>query len=83
VNRGVGCSTCHGRVDRMPLMAQAASLQMEWCLQCHRQPERYVRPQAAVFDAAYEPPADQVALGSRLVKEYGIHTRTSCSTCHR
>jgi hypothetical protein len=83
VNRGVGCSTCHGRVDRMPLMAQAASLQMEWCLQCHRRPERYVRPQAAVFDAAYEPPADQMALGSRLVKEYGIHTRTSCSTCHR
>ena len=83
VNRGVGCSTCHGRVDRMPLMAQAASLQMEWCLQCHRHPERYVRPQAAVFDAAYEPPADQLGLGTRLVKEYGIHTRTSCSTCHR
>src|SRR5436305_6506473 len=76
VNRGMGCSTCHGRVDRMPLMAQAASLQMEWCLQCHRHPERYVRPQAAVFDAAYEPPADQLVQGSRLVKDYGIHTRT-------
>src|SRR6185295_17755566 len=83
VNRGVGCTTCHGRVDRMPLMAQAASLQMEWCLRCHRHPERYVRPQVAVFDAAYEPPADQLALGTRLVKEYGIQTRTSCSTCHR
>ena len=83
VNRGVGCTTCHGRVDRQPLVAQAASLQMEWCLQCHRHPERYLRPQAAVFDPTYEPPADQLALGSRLVKEYGIRTRTSCSACHR
>jgi hypothetical protein len=83
VNRGVGCTTCHGRVDRQPLVAQAASLQMEWCLRCHREPERYLRPQAAVFDPAYEPPADQIALGTRLVKEYAIHTRTSCSTCHR
>jgi hypothetical protein len=83
VNRGVGCTTCHGRVDRMPLMSQAASLQMEWCLQCHRNPERYVRPKSAVFDAAYEPPADQLALGKRLVAEYGLHPRTSCSTCHR
>jgi hypothetical protein len=83
VNRGVGCTTCHGRVDRQPLVAQAASLQMEWCLRCHREPERYLRPQAAVFDPAYEPPADQLELGTRLVKEYAIHTRTSCSTCHR
>ena len=83
VNRGVGCTTCHGRVDRQPLVAQAVSLQMEWCLECHRHPERYVRPQAVVFDPAYEPPADQLALGTRLVKEYGIHPRTSCSACHR
>jgi hypothetical protein len=83
VNQGVGCTTCHGRVDRMPLMWQEASLTMEWCLDCHRQPERYLRPKAEVFNAAYEPPADQLALGRSLVKEYGIHTRTSCSTCHR
>jgi hypothetical protein len=83
VNQGVGCTTCHGRVDLMPLMWQEASLTMEWCLDCHRQPERYLRPRAEVFNAAYEPPADQLTLGRSLVKEYGIHTRTSCSTCHR
>ena len=83
VNKGVGCSTCHGRVDRMPLVWQEASLQMEWCLACHRAPERFVRPQAEVFNAAYEPPPDQLELGRKLVKEYGLKPRTSCSTCHR
>jgi hypothetical protein len=83
VNRGVGCTTCHGRVDRMPLMAQAATLQMEWCLDCHRDPAKYVRPQAEVFNVSWEPPADQLSQGGRLVKEYGIRTSTSCSTCHR
>jgi len=83
VNKGVGCTTCHGDVARMPLMWQHASLQMEWCLECHRAPERFVRPKSEVFNAAYEPPPDQLALGRRLVKEYGIQTRTSCSTCHR
>jgi hypothetical protein len=83
VNKGMGCSTCHGRVDRMPLVWQEASLQMEWCLACHRAPERFVRPQAEVFSAAYEPPPDQLELGRKLVKEYGLKPRTSCSTCHR
>ena len=83
VNKGVGCSTCHGRVDRMPLMWQHASLQMEWCLGCHRAPERFVRPKAEVFNAAWAPPANQIEEGRRLVKEYGIAPRTSCSTCHR
>jgi hypothetical protein len=83
VNKGVGCTTCHGRVDRMPLMWQEASLYMEWCLDCHRQPEKYVRPRDQVFNPAYEPPADQIALGRRLVAEYGIRPRTSCSACHR
>lgn len=83
VNKGVGCSTCHGRVDQMPLMWQEASLQMEWCLECHRHPERHLRPKAEVFNIAYEPPSDQLALGRRLVKEYGVETRTGCSTCHR
>ena len=83
VNKGVGCSTCHGRVDRMPLTWQEKSLQMEWCLQCHRQPEKFVRPLSEVYNIAYEPPADQLALGKKLVKEYGIKTRTSCSACHR
>jgi hypothetical protein len=83
VNKGVGCSTCHGRVDKMPLMWQQSSLLMEWCLECHRQPERFVRPNEEVFNIAYEPPAEQLELGKELVKKYGIHTRTSCSACHR
>ena len=59
VNKGVGCTTCHGQVDRMPLMWQEQSLQMEWCLDCHRNPERYVRPREAVFRVDYVPPANQ------------------------
>jgi hypothetical protein len=83
LNKGVGCATCHGRVDRMPLTRQAQSLQMEWCLACHREPERFVRPREEVFNMSWEPPADQLALGRELVKEYHIRSLTSCSTCHR
>lgn len=83
VNKGVGCATCHGRVDRMPLVWQEKSLQMEWCLECHRAPERFLRPKSEVFNMAWEPPADQLEQGKRLVAEYGVHPRTSCSTCHR
>jgi hypothetical protein len=83
VNKGVGCTTCHGQVDRMPLMWQENSLQMEWCLDCHRHPERFVRPRAAVFSVDYQPPANQLEVGTRLVDEYHIQRLTSCSTCHR
>ena len=83
VNKGVGCTTCHGPVDRMPLMWQAQSLQMEWCLDCHRNPEQYVRPRDAVFRVDYQPPSNQRELGARLVAEYQIQKLTSCSTCHR
>jgi hypothetical protein len=83
VHKGVGCTTCHGRVDRMPIMWQEHSLQMEWCLDCHSNPERYVRPRNAVFAVDYEPPADQYELGRRLVEEYQIQKLTSCSTCHQ
>jgi hypothetical protein len=82
VNKGVGCTTCHGPVDRMPLMWQEQSLQMEWCLDCHREPERFVRPRSAVFDVRYQPPPDQLELGRKLVAEYEIQRLTSCSTCH-
>ncbi len=83
VSKGVGCTTCHGPVDRMPLMWQESSLQMEWCLDCHRNPEQYVRPRNAVFSVSYQPPADQLELGTRLVAEYEIQKLTSCSTCHQ
>lgn len=82
VAKGIGCVSCHGRVDQMPLMRQAVSLQMIWCLECHRHPERFVRPRETVFDMTWKA-EDQQALGSTLVSEYGIRSKTSCSTCHR
>ena len=86
VNKGVGCATCHGQVDKMPLVYQNATLMMNWCLDCHRNPEKYVRPRDQVFNMNWERPADDPDLGARLVKEYKIGTveqLTSCSTCHR
>ena len=86
VAKGVGCVTCHGRVDRMPLTWRVAPLEMQWCLECHRAPERYLRPVEHVFDLDWQPAGEtQLALGTRLVREYGIHKATlaDCSTCHR
>src|SRR5580658_838402 len=86
IAKGIGCFTCHGAVDQMPLVRQVASLQMEWCLDCHRQPEKYLRPKDQVFNMSYRPPSDQIALGLQLKQEYHIRDSrdlTSCSTCHR
>jgi hypothetical protein len=86
IKQGVGCATCHGQVDKMPLMYQARSLQMEFCLDCHRAPEKYLRPRDQVFSMSYEAPADQLALGLRLKNEYhvaDVRHLTSCSVCHR
>jgi len=84
VNKGIGCSTCHGRIDTMPLTRKVNTLYMQWCIECHRNPERYVRPKSEVFNAAYETPApDQDEIGPKLVKEYKIQSFTDCVTCHR
>jgi hypothetical protein len=99
IAKGVGCNTCHGPVDRMPLMYNYASLQMGWCLNCHRHPEEFLRPRDQVFNMRYEQPTislpvvmdghaytDQISLGRDLVKKYNLRTVadiTSCSTCHR
>lgn len=83
VKKGVGCATCHGRVDGMPLMRRENSLYMEWCLECHREPERFVRPREFVFSMDWQPPEDRLALGRKLVNEYRIEKLTSCSVCHR
>ena len=83
INKGVGCVSCHGQVDRMPLMRRENTLQMEWCLACHRHPERHVRPLAEVFSTSWKPPADGGALGAKLVAERQIQSLTNCSTCHR
>lgn len=99
IHKGVGCNDCHGPVDRMPLMYAAASLQMEWCLNCHRQPEKFLRPRSQVFNMRYSQPTarfpvlldnkvftDQLTLGNYLKTKYylrSVQDITSCSTCHR
>lgn len=85
VQKGVACVTCHGRVDRMPLMWKEQSLQMEWCLECHRAPERFIRPREHVFQMDWTPRDSQDPSGSELVRKYNIRTEqlTDCSICHR
>jgi hypothetical protein len=85
VANGIGCSSCHGPVERMALTRQEAPLTMGWCLQCHRHPERYIRPKDKVFDMAWAAPADQEASGRRLLAQYHIRTAhlKDCSVCHR
>jgi hypothetical protein len=99
INKGVGCNTCHGAVDRMPLMFNYASLQMEWCIECHRGPEKNLRPREQVFNMRYQQPTtalpvevdgksytDQMELGKYLSHKYNLRSAmdiTSCSTCHR
>jgi hypothetical protein len=94
IAKGVGCATCHGPVDEMPLMWKANTLQMEWCLSCHREPEKFLRPREKVFEMrwtasdelkANKEPYTQVELGRKLVKEYAINKDqlTNCSICHR
>ena len=86
VNKGVSCITCHGQVDQMPLMWRENTLHMEWCLQCHRAPEEFIRPTKYVFDMQWHPETDQTTLGKELVEEYhidGSQKLTNCSICHR
>jgi hypothetical protein len=83
VKQGIGCETCHGRVDTMPLTWQVHSLQMEWCLECHRAPERFVRPRQQVFQMGWEASPSQAVLGLQLAREYHLQKLTNCSICHR
>ncbi|MDA0577859.1 MAG: cytochrome c3 family protein [Verrucomicrobia bacterium] len=85
VNRGIGCVSCHGQVDDMPLMWKEKTLHMQWCLECHRHPEKFVRPKDKVFDMNWEPPTDvsREDFGKALVAEHQIVSETSCSVCHR
>ena len=83
INKGIGCSACHGQVDQMPLMYRVNTLNMNWCVNCHRQPEQYIRPKSEVFNIDYVYPANQLELGRQLVKEYHVQSLTDCVTCHR
>ncbi|PYT82232.1 MAG: cytochrome C [Acidobacteria bacterium] len=86
VNKGIGCSTCHGRVDEMPLVFQANTLLMQWCIDCHRNPEPYLRPMDQVYVMDWRPGPNQEELGKEFARERNLRTTaelTSCSTCHR
>lgn len=85
VNKGVGCVSCHGRVDQMPITWKTQPLYMRWCLDCHRHPERYLRQPNEVFDMQYKTPENQAALSRRLLIENHVHQQglTDCYTCHR
>jgi len=83
VRRGVGCVSCHGRIDTMEVVFQAKPLSMGWCLECHRSPEKHLRPAEFVTKLDWVPEEDQLALGSRLRETNNINPPTDCNTCHR
>ena len=83
VNRGIGCISCHGRIDKMPVVRQVEPLSMGWCLECHREPEKHLRPQDQITSMTWTPEGDQLELGRRIREERDINPSTSCSTCHR
>lgn len=86
VNKGVGCESCHGRVDQMATAVKTETFYMAWCIDCHREPEKQIRPLDQVYTMGYQPAEDQQVLGSRLVEEYNLLPASqlmNCSICHR
>lgn len=86
VAKGVGCSTCHGQIDEMPAVYQENTLQMEWCLQCHRNPENFIRPKDQIYNMEWKDGDLNAEERNGLKEQYKIRSRemlTSCSTCHR
>jgi hypothetical protein len=84
VSKGIGCTTCHGQVDEMPLIHRTESLYMKWCIECHRAPGTFMRPQNEVFSTAWKPGKDRPD-AALLVKQnhVQINQLTDCSKCHR
>jgi cytochrome c7-like protein/class III cytochrome C family protein len=85
IKKGISCVSCHGRVDEMPITWKEHTLSMSWCIDCHRNPEKNIRPRAEVFNMAWPVPDNHVEIGRRLVREYHVLNKfqlTSCSTCH-
>ncbi|OJT17422.1 cytochrome C [Archangium sp. Cb G35] len=82
VNKGVGCVTCHGRVDLMPSIQQAQPLSMGWCLDCHRDPAPNLRPLDTITSMRWRPgPGDPGP--EELARRYDVQPRTNCTACHR
>jgi Cytochrome c7 and related cytochrome c len=81
--KGIACETCHGRVDQMAVVSRQAPLTMAWCVSCHLEPERHVRPRELVFKMGYKVPDDQLTVGRQLMIKYHIRSQTDCIACHR
>ena len=86
IDKGVGCETCHGRMDQVTTAVRAKYFYMDTCTECHNNPAKYIRPQANIYDMGYKPSEPQSVLGPKLVKQYNIMSPTqltNCSICHR
>jgi len=83
VTAGVGCASCHGRVDQMEVVMQTEPLSMSWCLDCHRQPEKHLRPLDQVTNMEWLMPDDHDKLAKRFIKERNIKPPEDCTACHR
>jgi len=81
-NVGVGCETCHGRIDQMDVVYQVEPLSMGWCLECHREPERYLRPSDQVTEMGYAQSSNYLERNLERIRTEGIHPPTNCSACH-
>ena len=82
VKNGVGCETCHGRVDQMEIVKLAEPLSMGWCIECHRQPELYLRPNEEITTMGYTQTSDFVRQNLQRIKNENIQPPTNCSACH-
>lgn len=83
ISKGVACVSCHGRVDEMPLMFKEHTLQMQWCLDCHKDPDPHIRPRSEVTSMDWTPPPEFQQAQSELVADYHVQSMINCSTCHR
>lgn len=82
INAGVGCITCHGRVDKMDQIRQVKPLSMSWCINCHRNPAPNLRPVSQVTNMDWKAPGDPIAFGKKIMAAKNIHAPTYCQTCH-
>lgn len=83
ISVGVGCESCHGRIDQMVEVRQVKPLSMGWCIDCHNAPEKHLRPVSEVTTMGYEPKGDQLAVGKKLAEEKNVNPPIHCSGCHR
>jgi len=82
VNVGIGCATCHGRVDRMEVVMQTEPLSMGWCLDCHNDPAPHIRPVEEVTNMAWEPSDNHFEFARQIIEDKNINPPIYCNACH-